>query len=104
MSLEPIREDDRVVETAGTARQEVDGAGETAVSEPGIASPETGSAWWVELVFGSLCCLTAAAVALVHTSVGPLAGIRFVYGTAPTLLYLVVATILGVQFLRSGLR
>jgi hypothetical protein len=104
MSLEPIREDERVVETATTVREEAVTAGETAGPEAETTAPETGSAWWVELVFGAVCILTAAAVGLAHTSVGPLAGIRVVYGTVPTLLYLVVATVLGVLFLRSGSR
>ena len=104
MSLEPIREDERVVETAGATHQEVDATGERAVPETETTSPATGSAWWVELAFGSLCCLAAATVALAPSSVGPLSRIAVAYGTVPTLLYLVVATVLGLGFLRSGLQ
>jgi hypothetical protein len=99
MSLEPIREDERVVETAATTREDPGTANESVMSET-----ETGSAWWVELVFGSACCLAAATVALAHLSVGPLSRITMVYSTVPTVLYLVVATALGVGFLHSGLR
>jgi hypothetical protein len=99
MSLEPIREDERVVEAPGATGETV-----TPETTDGTATPETGSVWWAEMLFGSVCCLTAVVFALAHTSVGPFAEITVVYGTVPTLLYLVVATVLGVGFLRSGLR
>lgn len=99
MSLEPVREDERVVEKPGTAGESV-----TPGTTDETVTPETGSVWWAELLFGSVCCLTAAVFALAHTAVGPFAEITVVYATIPTILYLAFATVLGVAFFRSGLR
>lgn len=108
MSLEPIREDERVVEKPGTAGESVTPGttDETVTPETAgkKATPGTGSVWWAELLFGSVCCLTAVVFALAHTAVGPFAEITVVYATIPTILYLAFATVLGVAFLRSGLR
>ena len=78
--------------------------GYDADDETGPDRPETGSVWWVELSLGALCLLSAGAVALARTSVGPLSSVRFVYGTIPAALYLVVATAIGLSFLQSGIQ
>ncbi|WP_415382474.1 hypothetical protein [Halosimplex sp. TS25] len=67
-------------------------------------NPDTGSVWWAELSLGAVCWLAAAAVALSQTSLGPFASVSFVYGTVPAALYLVVAAVLGLSFIRSGVR
>jgi hypothetical protein len=66
--------------------------------------PDSGSAWWAELLLGGVCLAAAGGLFLVDTSVGPFANVTVAYGTLLTGLYLLVAGSLGAAFVYSGLR
>jgi hypothetical protein len=66
--------------------------------------PDSGSVWWAELAFGGACSLTAVGFALAHTAVGPFSAVTIVYPTVVSVAYLVLASVLALVFVRSGLR
>lgn len=91
MSLEPIRERHVATNQSETTDQ----------YEP--SRPDTGSVWWAELSLGTVACLAAVGVALATTSFGPLSSLAVSFGMVPTMAYLVVATVVGLTLLTSGL-
>ena len=92
MSPEPVHE----IQASATQRN--------ATGEAAVGQPETGSVWWAELALGLTCCLTAAAVVLAQTALGPFAVVTVVYGSLLTALYVTVAATFGLVFLRSGIQ
>jgi hypothetical protein len=65
-------------------------------------NPDSGSAWWAELLMGTACCVAVVLFCLSLTEFGPFAVVRVVYPTVLTTVYLVAATAFGVELLRSG--
>lgn len=65
---------------------------------------DAGSVWWAELFLGLVSFTIAAVFVLLHTALGPFSKLTVSYGALPSGLYLTVVFVLGLLFLRSGLR
>lgn len=63
-----------------------------------------GSAWWVEVLFGAVCWLTAAAYALSLTSLGPFGNVAVSYPSVVAIPFLLGTVALGLAFLATGIR